>query len=312
MFPFIKTGVILHNVHKGSHKGTAYIQCRCVACAAEGGDSTGKNHLRIYATGGFICSKYPDSTDHNRIIRSLLRDDAGDPTASEIVYIDPDPSIEVDKVYPDSMLATLLPDHSYWEGRGISASVVARLEGGLSSSEAKNKLSGRYIFPIRAPNGQIMGFAGRLVASNSFQPKWKNLFRSSRSCYPYQIAVPAIRHTRRVVFVESIGNLLSMHSVGIDEVIVLFGLTLNARVISMLVATNPSRIIIACDNDRDFGETERKRALASGNKAAEKVQKRLSAFFSPEKISVRMPVEGNDWNSTTQEERLAFKGEIEG
>lgn len=316
MFPFLNPSVILENVKRGNHKGTDFIECRCVACAAEGGDSTNKNHLRIYKTGAFVCQKYPkegkDATDHNRLIRRLIRRDSGDDTTSDIVFVDPDPTIEIDMVYPESVLAGLLPDHSYWEGRGINIEVVQKLEGGFAPSTTKGKLSNRYVFPIRSTTGRIMGFSGRLVSDNSFAPKWKHLFRSSRACYPYSLAIEAIRRTKRVVFVESIGNLLTLHQLGIYEVIVLFGLVLNSRVLSTLIALNPSRFIIACDNDRDFGDTEKKRALASGNRAAEKVQRRLGAFFSPEKITIRMPLAGNDWNSTTPEELATFKGEVEG
>lgn len=311
MFPFLKASFPFENVRRGNDKGVDYFQCRCPICALDGGDSL-KSHLRIYKTGAFVCAKFQkgevsdvDTTTHNRLIRSLIRNDSSSDVAAEVVFIDPEPTIETDKVYPESVLSELVPDYSYWVGRGITPEVLMKLESGLAPSTMKGKLSGRYVFPIRSQTGHIMGFSGRLVGENSFAPVWKHLVRSSKCVYPLNVSGDSIRRNRRVVLVESIGDALSLMTAGIPEVLVLLGLSLNSRIMGALVAANPSRIFISTNNDL-------KGAKNWGELGAGKVHRKLKGLFNEERLIVRLPQQGNDWNSTTQEERLAFKGEIEG
>ncbi len=76
--------------------------------------------------------------------------------------------------------------------------------------------------------------------------------------------------------------------------------------VGTLVAANPSKIIISTNNDAFDKPHE------AGNQAAEKIRRKLIALFHEDKVTIRLPKEGNDWNSTTEAERLAFKAEVEG
>ncbi len=173
---------------------------RCPACAAEGSDKTG-THLRVWRSGAFACAKENKdglkgiTLDHNRLIRAWLYADS-DPdslAALEVEFIDPEPKLDVDKVFPEDMLAKLTPDYRYWVGRGISEEVLRRMGGGLAPADEKSKLSGRFVFPVRDDKGRIIGWTGRLVSDSSFGPTWKHLVKSSRCVYPIHTAAADIR-----------------------------------------------------------------------------------------------------------------------
>ncbi len=276
------------------------ITCRCPACAAEGGDKTG-NHLRIWLTGAFNCVTHGQDKVHNKAIRALLRGTSLDDNP-DIVYIDPEPRVTVEKVYPEDTLSKLLPDYSYWEGRGAKAEVVKALEGGLAPLDEKSKLAGRFIFPIRGRDGRITGFTGRLVSENSFAPTWKHLFKSSLAVWPWNVTGPAIRASSTAVLVESVGDTLALLSNDVPNVICLFGLNINSRIISTLVSANVKKVIVSLNRDDDPNK---------GQRAAERIADKLSVFFAPESVRIVLPPEGtNDWGEAKSEQIAAFKESI--
>lgn len=273
----------------------ATIQAQCPACAAEGSDKTG-NHLRVWPSGAFNCSKAgPLDKVHNRIVRSYIRpDDEASHTAallSEVEYIEPDARVDFDKVYPESMLDKLVADYSYWTGRGISEDVLRRLGGGVAPLEERSKLSGRYIHPARNGDGKIVGFAGRLIKDNSFAPRWKILGAKSAFIFPHlSISSPAVRAKSEVILVEGIGCALSLMTAGFDNVWCLFGINLSSKLLSKLVALSLNRIIIATNNE----------ASGVGERAALGIKQRLSAFIREDKMEIRLPTEKDFAEMTTE------------
>lgn len=275
------------------------IQCQCPICAREGKDQSSKNHLRVFRTGAFNCIVYGSDKQHNGQIKAYLCNTAPDDNP-DIEYIDPEPTIKVDKVYPEETITKLVPDYSYWIGRGAKEEVLRSLEGGLAPLDEKSKLAGRFIFPIRGRDGRINGFTGRLVTENSFAPTWKHLFKSSLACWPWQVAGPHIKKTGTVVLVESVGDLLALMSHGVQNVICIFGLNLNGKIISTLVANDVKKVVVSLNRDED---------PSKGQRAAEKIANRLSAFFSDESIIVRLPPQ-KDWGICTPDEIAEFRKEL--
>jgi len=276
-------------------------QARCPACAAKDEDKNGKNHLKIYKNGAFNCAKYGSDKNHNRYIRKFLVDSQLDGEFIDVEYIDPEPKLELEKVYPESMLSKLLKDYSYWEGRNISIDTLSKIGGGVAPKDEKNKMSGRYIFPIRNNVGQIVGFSGRLIYENSMAPKWKHLFKSSKVCWPFGITKPYIQKSKTVVLVESIGDFLILADNDIWNTLVLFGLNLNSKVMFALVSTGVTKIIISTNNDE--GEW--------GKRGAMKAKKTLDKYFDENNVIIRLPDSGNDWGEATKEEINQFKKEID-
>jgi hypothetical protein len=218
----------------------------------------------------------------------------------EIQVVDPEPRLDVDKVYPEDSLKKLLPDHRYWVGRGISEDVLRRLEGGLVPAAPRNQLSGYYVFPVRDEAGRIMGWTGRNTEENSFRPKHKHLVRSSRAVYPFAQAEAEIRRTGRVVFTEGMGDLLSWASCGMWNGLLLFGLNLNSRIIGKLVALNPRELVISTNNDALTVNPKTGKPKDEGNLAANRLRAKLVPYFGEDRVIIELPKSFKDWNFVHQ------------
>ena len=266
-------------------------QAACPVCRAEGGDSQ-KNHLRIWPSLAFSCAKMQGDLDHNRKIRRLIRGDNSDGSVDDIEIIDPEPTVDVDRVYGEDSLARLLPDYTYWVNRGIKESVLVRNQCGLASATEKSKLSGRAVFPCRNAKGQIVGWAGRIIVDNSFAPRWKILGKKASFVFPSPtISLPAIRETGELILVEGIGCSLALQSASIANEFVLFGTKLSSKLLSQIIALNPKRIRIATNNE----------ASGIGQREAEKIAARLRSFFNEDRIVIDLPW-SKDFAEMTEED----------
>lgn len=289
-------------------------QARCPACALEGGDKS-KDHLRIYSSGAFHCAKVKDTDpNHNKVIRACVYKgvDSAVLATLESTIIDPEPKLEADKVYPEEMLHEMIPNHSYWMGRGISEEVLRKMEGGLHPPDTPSKMTGRYLFPIRdLSSRRIVGWTGRLVSHNTFAPRWKHLTKVSRVLYPLTVTGEDIKRMRKIVLVESPGDGLSLAQSGIWCFGILLGLNLNSRWLGWLAGAGLDQIIISTNNDA-IGKPE---SAEAGNKAAEKLRTKLVPFFGEERVKIRLPQTKKDWGEVLEGktgELEIFKAELEG
>ena len=55
------------------------------------------------------------------------------------------PSVSGVKIFPKSYLEKIIPDHSYWEARGISKDTLQLFNGGIVHN---GTMANRYVFPI--------------------------------------------------------------------------------------------------------------------------------------------------------------------
>lgn len=271
------------------------IVCQCPACAQMGEDRTQKNHLKIFKNGAFSCIKYQNDKQHNKLIYKLVFD-SGD---NEEIIDDYKPTVSQVKFYPESILDKLIKDHSYWLNRNISLDVLEKMQGGIAAKDEKSKLSGRYCFPIRDLNNKIVGFSGRLVANNEFSTKWKHLFKVRNVAYPFNFAEKYIKESRCVVLVESIGDMLALMSHGINNVLVIFGLNIQSKMIGALISADPLKIIISTNNDKN----------AAGNDASKKIIYKLRHFFDESRLEIHLP-QSKDWGEATKEEIEELKQKI--
>lgn len=276
-------------------------QCQCVQCAREGKDLKGRNHLKIYRSGAFNCC-VDSSSEHNRAIKAILKGDGSEP---DIEYIEQAPKLEVEKIYPDSVLDKLIPDYSYWIKRGIRADIVKSLECGIAPPDETGPMSGRSIFPLRNLDGKIVAFTGRVVIENSIAKKWMHFRPVSRALWPWKVSGPIIERTKTAVLLESPGDTLSCLSYDIKPVLCIFGLNMPSLMIATLVASGVNRVFISLNRDSD---------PRKGQAAADKIARKLAPFISD--IQVRLPKVNKDWGEAilTKEGRAdldAFKQEIE-
>lgn len=253
---------------------------QCPVCAAEGRDSKGA-HLKVFASGAFGCVAHPDDKVHSRAIYSIIRDKA-DPESllcAETEWVIPE-KVTTPTVYPESDLSKLLPDHGYWVNRGMKDEVLVRLGGGLAPANERSKLSNRYVFPLRDDHGQIVGWSGRLVDDNSFGPRWKHLNAVRASVFPHvSLVQPAARARREVILVEGIGCCLALMGAGLDQCLCLFGTHISSKLIGLLLAWAPKRVIIATNNEPS----------GIGNRAAESVYAKLIPFLGPDVPVIHLP-----------------------
>lgn len=283
-------------------------------------DKTG-NHLHVWTkTGAFNCivgsSDDANGRLHNRAIREYIYQGANPEFLAllETTIIDPDPSLDADKVYPEEMLGKLSRNHSYWLNRKIDEEVLRVLEGGVVPKDPPSKLSNRYVFPVRDHvSGRIIGWTGRLTSDASFGPKWKHLVKSKRAVYPLWYNKEAIIKARKVVLVESVGDLLACMTAGIHNCLVLFGLNLNSRVFGFLASANLDQIIISTNNDAEKVAPDGRRYFP-GQEAAQKVYNKLLPYFGEDRVKVRLPMTAKDWGDVLEnggDELRLFKTELE-
>ena len=135
-------------------------------------------------------------------------------------------------------------------------------------------------------NGRIVGLSGRAL-DNRRKPKWKHGFPVSSVVFPLYLNRQLLLDCKIVILVESLGDCYSLWAAGIKNVICLFGIKLHKKMISTLIGLNPSKIIIALNNDKDSRR---------GNNASFKMQSTLNKFFDPGTVEIRLPYERNDWN----------------
>lgn len=285
-------------------------------CRASGRDHKGE-HLRIWQNGAFNCILCSDSDPTaNRAIRQFLYEGI---TPEELVVletsiVDPEPKIEADKVYPESMLSKLLPNHTYWMQRGISEDVLRKLEGGFVPDLPRNMLSGRYVLPVRCvTTKRIVGWIGRLVSDASFGPKYKNLVKSKRVIYPLVANEGAIRRARKVVLTEGPSDCMMLMSNGIDYTLCLLGLNLNSRLLGFLTAANLEQIVISTNSD--VGKVAPNGTMTyPGQEAATKLRAKLVPFLGAQRVKIRLPTTAKDWGETVEKntgEIAVFKAELE-
>lgn len=202
---------------------------------------------------------------------------------------DEKPLITGDKTYPIELLNKLVINHSYWNERDIPSDVVEKYSGGVAIS---GSMARRYIFPIFDEHERLIGFAGRDI-TNKNEVKWMLVGDKKKWSYPID-AHSFIKTTQEAILVESIGDMLALDRAGIRNALVLFGLNLGDKILSTLVRLNPSKIIIATNNDS--------KNKSAGNKSALVIKDRLNKFFEEEKVIIHLPTDKNDFGEMTDEE----------
>jgi len=261
------------------------IACQCPACAASGHDLNGKNHLLASPNGKFACV-VDNGEEHRNLILKLAGRNGSDAETFVQEYKQPIPQIE--RIFPNSILDGLVKDHSHYTDKGIKDSVLFELKSGRAF---KGNMNGRYVFPIVTLDGRIHGFSGRALYDNP-QIKWKHMGVKSNWVYPAHFVHDDIRRERSVILVESIGDLISLMSAGVRNVLVLFGVNLHGKLLSYLISRSPDKIYVATNNDvkHDVGQ-----------RAAERIAGKLTNYFGEDKIEIKLPTK-KDFGDMTEEE----------
>jgi hypothetical protein len=204
----------------------------------------------------------------------------------------PKPKITTPKIFDKDILLRLQRDYSYWEGRGISREILEKFGGGVAT---KGKMAGRYVFPIYNCEQKIIGFAGRDIYNNTDRTRWKLLSSVNAWVYPAFLNAAQIRECKTVVLLEGIGDGLSLHTCGISNYLIIFGLNLSPAIINFLIKNDCQKIIISLNNDAGF------KASNAGNENAKKIRDKLCKFFDVCQVEIRLPLLKKDWNEVLVE-----------
>ena len=201
------------------------------------------------------------------------------------------------KVFSKECLEKVLPEHDYWNGRGISNQTLELFGGGVVKV---GKMKERYVFPIFDSKKNLIGVSGRDLINNpdSKRPKWKHIGDKSQWRYPMQVNNKLLRQEKQVIIVESIGDMLSLWENGIKNVAVAFGLQIGLGLLNYLLRIDAQKIILAFNNDSANN--------SAGNEAAEKNLRRLMRYFDSDQIKISLPTKG-DFGEMNPEEIQNWK-----
>lgn len=190
------------------------------------------------------------------------------------------PKLNETKIYPDSCLANLIKEPSYWESRGISRATVSLFEGGVATT---GKMMNRYIFPVRNGKKQIIGFIGRDIQkiSSKSRPKYKILGKRTEFKWPLLHNNNIIKTQNSVILVESPACVMKLWDCGIKNTICIFGTRCSDAIINFLIRYDIGIIHIATNNEPDNNSI--------GNQAAEKIKDKLLNFFDSRQIKISLP-----------------------
>lgn len=125
---------------------------------------------------------------------------------------------------------------SSWDGLKSSAKSISEsvlLRAGLLVKSEKGRTYDRFrdrlMFPIRNLSGRVVGFGGRSIGDST--PKYLNspdteVYKKGNVLYGLWEARQEIRRSGRAIMVEGYTDLLSLRSVGIEEVVASLGTAL--------------------------------------------------------------------------------------
>ncbi len=192
-----------------------------------------------------------------------------------------------------SNLKKTTPNHEYWLKRNASIEVLEKLNGGLDDGIERGKMQGRYVFPIfDASKKTILGFAGR-DTTNKSKMKWKLIGRKNSWAYPFFLSKQDIIKKSQVIIVESIGDMLSLMSSGINNVLVCFGLSMGKEISSLLINLKIKDIVLSFNNDSEGN--------SSGNTASLKAFKTIKKNTN-KTCKICLPTGKNDFGEMNPQE----------
>ena len=208
------------------------------------------------------------------------------------------PSVSSGKVFPQSYLEKVIPDHEYWEKRGVSKDTLNLFKGGIVK---KGTMANRYVFPIFNSKNELIGITGRYVKEIPVEkslPKWLHRGKTSEWKYPLQVNYPMIKEQKEIILIESIGDMLSLWEAGIKNTIVVFGLNISPSFLGLLIKLDPNKIFVSFNDDSNNN--------SAGNRGVEAAVKKLKSHFDPSQVDVAFPTK-NDFGDMSREEVLEWK-----
>lgn len=167
--------------------------------------------------------------------------------------------------------------------------------GLYSEKSGRSYLGGRITFPIRARDGRVIAFAGRVLermapaSSDPLKkgpPKYLNtpgteFFNKSEILYGMHEARPGISKSRKAVVVEGYLDVISLHQHGAENVVGVMGANANSKAFEGLW-TVTDNIVFCLDGDA-AGRSGTLRSIAAAAPPMKDTQS-ISVVFMPEGV----------------------------
>ena len=205
-----------------------------------------------------------------------------------------EPKLTQTKTFDRSVLNKIIAKHDYWTNRNVCIETLEKFEGGVINA---GKMNDRYVFPIFNSKNKIIGMSGRCINNYTKRPKnrpkWKHIGQVHDWVYPAYLNNEIIKKEKKVILVESIGDMLALWDVGIKNVLVIFGLNVSSGILNFLLKMDPFYIILALNNDSLKN--------SAGNKATEKNYKTMLKYFDKNQLVIHLPTK-NDFGDMTKKE----------
>ena len=164
---------------------------------------------------------------------------------------------------------------------GIQAGLVQRRTRG---DGAYDVFRGRLMIPIRAPDGRVVAFGGRLLAGDQ-GPKYLNskesrLYAKSETLYALDRAKDEVRRRKSAVLVEGYFDVIGLHQAGVTHAVALCSTALTSGHLQALQRMEARDLVLLLDGDD------------AGRKAVERLAPALLAAGASTRVAL-LP-EGED------------------
>lgn len=119
------------------------------------------------------------------------------------------------------------------------AGLVKKKEDSADGDVYYDRFRGRIIFPLKNIQGNIVGFAGRIIIENEKEPKYLNspetlLYKKGDQLFGLHTAKEAIRKEDRVLIVEGYFDQIRASQMGIRNVVATSGTALTPKQVALL------------------------------------------------------------------------------
>lgn len=124
---------------------------------------------------------------------------------------------------------------------------------GLTTASDNDFFRNRVIFPIHSLSGKLAAFAGRILTTDAFGPKYLNspeseIYNKSKTLYGLFQAKQSIRKHDECILVEGYTDVISLHQGGVENVVASSGTSLTIEQIR-LIRRYTQNILILYDGD---------------------------------------------------------------